>query len=273
DDRGGHVGRHVLRRTRSPRCDERRGRRARARRAPGASSRGSGAAPARVRRRIADPRDVRDRLGSRDRAGARDAPARRDAHRRCHSSRSAVAAPPLRGCEDRAPGRWRRTGRGAMSFSPLTHDVSEGAGGSPLYQMSADHIAGVIALLALPIAFWLVRRRGLPSLAPIQWLLVALLAGSAALHAGLALANGDHGAAIRALFAIDAVLLAVISRRVLRGSGVGRLGAAVLVGSIVAYWGSALSGESPDQIGLATKLGEILALAIVIQQAASRVSR
>jgi hypothetical protein len=139
--------------------------------------------------------------------------------------------------------------------------------------MSAEHIAGVIALLALPIAFWLVRRRGLPSLAPIQWLLVALLAGSAALHAGLALANGDHGAAIRALFAIDAVLLALIARRVLRGSGVGRLGAAVLVGSIVAYWGSALSGESPDQIGLATKLGEILALAIVIQQAASRAPR
>jgi len=161
-----------------------------------------------------------------------------------------------------------------MNFLPLTHDVSgAGPGGSPLYQMSAEHVAGLIALIALPIAFWLLRRRGMPVLAPIVWLLVGLLAGSAALHAGLALANGDHGAGIRVLFLVDAAFLVVIARRVLRGAGVGRLGVAVLVGSIVAYWGSALTGESPDQIGLATKLGEILALAIVVQQAASRAPR
>ena len=65
----------------------------------------------------------------------------------------------------------------------------------------------------------------------------------------------------------------MIARRVLRGAGVGRLGVAVLVGSVVAYWASALTGESPDQIGLATKLGEILALAIVVQQGASRAPR
>jgi hypothetical protein len=160
-----------------------------------------------------------------------------------------------------------------MSFVPLTHISGGAAGGSPLYQLGADHIAGVMALISLPVAYWLVRRRGVPVLAPIQWLLVALLSASAAVHAGLALASGDHGAGIRLLFLIDAILLAVIARRVLRGSGVGRLGVAVLVGSIVAYWGSALTGESPDQLGLATKLGEILALAIVVQQAASRTPR
>ncbi len=161
-----------------------------------------------------------------------------------------------------------------MSFLPLTDDLSgAGPGGSPLYQMSPEHVAGVGALIALPIVFWLLRRRGMPVLAPLQWLLVALLAGSAALHAGLALASGDHGAGIRLLFVIDAAFLVVIARRVLRASGVGRLGVAVLVGSIVAYCVSALTGESPDQIGLATKLGEILALAIVIQQAAPRPER
>jgi hypothetical protein len=161
-----------------------------------------------------------------------------------------------------------------MNYLPLAHDVSgAGAGGSPLYQISAEHVAGAIALLALPIAFWLIRRRGMPALAPVQWLLVALLAGSAALHAGLALANGDHGGGIRALFLIDAVFLAVIARRVLRGGGVGRLGVFVLVASIVAYWFSAISGESPDQVGLATKLCEILALAIVIQQASASAPR
>ena len=147
--------------------------------------------------------------------------------------------------------------------------VAHVAGGSPLYQIGAEHVAGVIALAILPLGAWLIRRRGAPVLAPIEWLLVALLAGSAAVHAGLALDNG-HGAGIRALFVVDAVLLGVIARRVMRGSRAGRFGVAVLVGSIVAYWGSALSGEAPDQVGLATKLAEILALAIVVRPAPSR---
>jgi hypothetical protein len=54
---------------------------------------------------------------------------------------------------------------------------------------------------------------------------------------------------------------------------VGRLGVAVLVGSIVAYWVSALSGEAPDQVALATKLCEILALVIVLRPAVSATSR
>jgi hypothetical protein len=161
-----------------------------------------------------------------------------------------------------------------MNFLPLLeHAAGAAAGGSPLYQLSADHIAGLIALLVLPAAFWIVRRRGAPALAPLQWLLLTLLAASAALHAGLAVAHSDHAAQIRLVFLIDAVLLGVVARRVLRGSGVGRLGVAVLVGSIVAYWGSAVTGEPPDQIGLATKLGELLALAIVVQQAALRAPR
>ncbi|MEP6694661.1 MAG: hypothetical protein ABJB39_08460 [Chloroflexota bacterium] len=136
--------------------------------------------------------------------------------------------------------------------------------GSPLYQIGPEHVAGLIALVLVPIGLWLARRRGAPALAPIDWLLVGLLSASAALHAGLALAT-DHGAGLRMLFVIDAVLLLVVARRVLSGSRAGRLGVAVLVGSIVAYWFSALSGEAPDQAGLATKLGEILALAIVFR--------
>jgi len=112
--------------------------------------------------------------------------------------------------------------------------------------------------------WWLFVRRGVRALAPIEWLLVALLGASAAIHAGLAIVS-DHGFALAVLFAIDAVLLALVARRVLRRSPVGRLGVAVLVGSIVAYWESALSGETPDQVGLATKLCEILALVIVVR--------
>jgi hypothetical protein len=151
-----------------------------------------------------------------------------------------------------------------MNLLPLAH-LEHAAGGNPLYQIGAEHLAGVIALVLLPIGWWLLRRRGVPVLAPIEWLLVTLLAGSAAIHAGLAIANGDHGSGIRLLFVIDAVLLGLITRRVLRGSSAGRLGVAVLVGSIVAYWLSAVSGEAPDQVGLATKLCEILALAIIVR--------
>ncbi len=139
--------------------------------------------------------------------------------------------------------------------------------GNPLYQLATDHLAGFIALGILPLVWLVIRRRGTPMLAPVQWLLFWLVAGSAAVHAGLALASTEHGLAFQALFMADAVALAVVARRVLRGQPAGRFGAAVLAGSIVAYWGSALSGEAPDQIGLATKLCEILALAIVLRPA------
>ncbi len=140
------------------------------------------------------------------------------------------------------------------------------AGGSPLYQIGAEHLAGVIALLVLPIGALALRRRGTPDLAPVQWLLVGLLAASAAVHAGLAIGH-DHGAGLSVLFIVDAVLLGFVARRVLIGSPAGRIGVAVLVGSIGAYWLSTLSGEAPDQLGLATKLAEILALAIVFRAA------
>jgi hypothetical protein len=139
--------------------------------------------------------------------------------------------------------------------------------GSPLYQISAEHLAGAIALVVVPIALWLLRRKNLQQLAPVQWMLVGLLLGSAAIHAGLVIGN-HHGFGIGTLFIVDAVLLVGIARRVLRGSPAGRLGVAVLVGSVVAYWLSAVSGEAPDQLGLATKLAEILAIVIIIQQAA-----
>jgi hypothetical protein len=144
------------------------------------------------------------------------------------------------------------------------------AGGSPLYLIGPEHLAALVALAALAVGFWLFRRRGEPGLPPIESLLVALLASSSAVHLGLAIGNDGHGAAIRVLFVADAVLVAIVARRVIEGARPGRLGVAVLVGSIVAYWLSAVGGESPDQIGLATKLAEILALAIVVRPTPAR---
>jgi hypothetical protein len=151
--------------------------------------------------------------------------------------------------------------------TPLEHEHA--AGGSPLYQVSPEHLAAVFALGVLVVGAWLLLRRGapsfMPSLAPAERLLAGLLAGSAAIHAGLAIGHDDHAAGLRALFLVDAALLGLIARRVLGGSQAGRLGVVVLAGSIGAYWLSALGGEAPDQVGLATKLGEIVALAIVLR--------
>jgi len=139
--------------------------------------------------------------------------------------------------------------------------------GSPLYQIDPEHLTGAIALVAVPIALWLLHRKGAHRLPPIEWLLVGLLLASAAIHIGLIIGS-DHGVGIEMLFVADAALLVVIARRVVRGSRAGRLGIAVLVGSIVAYW-LAMVGEPPDQLGLATKLAEILALAIIVRPALS----
>lgn len=138
-------------------------------------------------------------------------------------------------------------------------------GGSPLYQVTPEHVAALIALGIFVIGAWLFRRRWSRALAPIDRLLLTLLSASAAVHLGLALGHSDHGGALRLLFVIDAILLGLIARRVARGKPVGRLGVAVLLGSIGAYWVSALGGEAPDQLGMATKLGEIMAVAIVVR--------
>ena len=138
------------------------------------------------------------------------------------------------------------------------------AGGSPLYEIEPEHVPALIALAIVALGAWLFRRR-LPPLAPLDGLLVALLFGSAAIHAGLAVGHAGASVGLRALFIADTAALALIGLRVLRGAPAGRLGALVLAGSVTAYWIATAGGEAPDQIGLANKLGEILAFAIVVR--------
>ena len=147
---------------------------------------------------------------------------------------------------------------------PVPHEHI--AGGSPLYQLEPEHAVALLALAALAVVVALrFRPRDLSRLAPIDWLLFTVLAGSSAIHVGLAIADTHHGPGVQLLFLIDAVLLAVVARRVLRGGSAGRLGVVVLLGSVVAYWGSGIGGNAPDQLGIVTKLGEILALAIIVR--------
>jgi hypothetical protein len=144
-------------------------------------------------------------------------------------------------------------------------------GGSPLYSLDPEHVVALAALVLLAAGACLVRRRGAWSLAPLDTLLVALVLGSAAIHIGLAVGHVSAAPGVRALFLVDALLLAVVARRVMDGQPAGRLGVLVLVGSIVAYWVSTVGGEAPDQLGVATKLGEILAVAIIFRAPTARV--
>ena len=150
--------------------------------------------------------------------------------------------------------------------------------GSPLYDMDPAHGLAVAAVAVLPIVLWLGRAlggagaarlvAGYDALEPIHKLAFWLLAVSAAAHLGLALGHGSPG--LRLLFTIDAVLLAEAARRLALGRRWRPLAAALLLGSIVAYWAAVVGGEAPDQVGLATKLVEILALAIVLRPADAR---
>jgi hypothetical protein len=149
-----------------------------------------------------------------------------------------------------------------MSFH--VGDQIVAVGGSPLYRIEPEHVAGLVALLAISLVLWLSRRR-LGALAPVDQLLVALLVATAAIHIGLVVGHDDHGDHVRVLFAVDGAALAFVARRVARGGTAGKLGVAVLVGSLVAYWISTLRGEAPDQVGMLAKLVEIAALAIVFR--------
>jgi hypothetical protein len=151
---------------------------------------------------------------------------------------------------------------------------SEDYVGSPMYSIIPGHEAAILAVIGLVIGVWALRRWGsgwerfsvrltqYRGLDVARRLLVWLLLVAAAIHAGLVLGHEPSGYTV--LYALDAALLGYLVRSILAGSFRRWLGAMVLGGSIVGYAISGMGGEPPDQIGLATKLVEILALTIVL---------
>lgn len=153
--------------------------------------------------------------------------------------------------------------------------------GSPLYDLADGHIGALLAVLALPLLGWVVAtttarldpetsrlarmvdgyRRAPVARQAIVWLLLA----SAAVHAGLAADPGHAGSGLRGAFLIQAGLCAVAAARLTLGRSWRGLALVALLGSIVAYWAAVLGGEAPDQLGIATKLAEILAVALIVR--------
>ena len=161
-------------------------------------------------------------------------------------------------------------------MTPLFHAASAvpATAGSPLYDVLPEHQIAIVAVLLLPLAAWVLRLRaarsarvatlvaGYDAAAALVKFTVWLLAISATVHVALAL---SHEGQTRVLFAIQGVALAIVIGRQLSGRSWRLPAALILVGSIGGYWLANLGGEAPDQLGLATKLVELTALAIVIR--------
>lgn len=150
--------------------------------------------------------------------------------------------------------------------------------GNPLYRLMPDHLPALVAAGAVPIVAFVTRLRARSgeqvaaswlaryhALSLPHRLLVWLLATTAAVHVGLCF-TGHHPWLVPAFLAQAAGAL-LAARRLLLGRRWRRLATVVLAGSIVAYLVSALSLEAPDQVGMATKLVEIAALAITLTPA------
>ena len=145
--------------------------------------------------------------------------------------------------------------------------------GSPLYYVIPEHEAGLLAaLLLLAGAWWLRRlaRRGntkalvtltaYRSLSPAHRVLAWALLLSSAIHTGLVL--GHEPSVYTALYGAGAIAPFVVVRRLLGGRPWHRWARLVLAGSILGYLVSSVAGSAPDQLGMATKLIELVGLAI-----------
>jgi hypothetical protein len=149
-----------------------------------------------------------------------------------------------------------------------------------MYGVIAEHRLAILMVVLLAAGAWLLRR-----LAPRwswadRWLeayrsceltrrfLVWLLAISAAVHLGITL--GHEASGYRTLYFIDTLALAWVTRRLVSGRPWRLWTGLTLTGGLLAYAISGIGGEAPDQVGLATKLVEITALAITIAPVGDR---
>ena len=147
--------------------------------------------------------------------------------------------------------------------------------GSPMYRVIPEHGAAIGGVLALVASVWLVRRlarRGNPraqavvtryrALSVVTRFALWLVAVSATVHLGLVL--GHELSVYTGLYLVGAGALFAVAALMLSGRPWRAWTSVVLIGSILGYAVSTLSGEAPDQIALATKLVELAALGVVL---------
>lgn len=147
-------------------------------------------------------------------------------------------------------------------MNPLLHTGAGHAAGAdnPLYAVMGEH-RGALVGIALMIAVLAFGRR---RLRPLEHPIASLLAISAAAHAGLVPWHLDSP--LGPLFALDAVALAVLARRAFAGTLQRRHGLVLVVLNLIAYVVAAFAGDAPDQVTILTKLAELAALVLLLEQ-------
>ncbi len=131
---------------------------------------------------------------------------------------------------------------------------------SPMYTASDEHGLGLLlALMSLALSWYVLRQRSIGVRTSI-----GLLAATGAGHLGLALGH-EPDARTGAFVAFGFWALYAARRWATTGTRM-RGTVAGLVLSVLAYTGTLLSGEAPDQAGLIMKVLEIGALGLILGQ-------
>ncbi len=145
--------------------------------------------------------------------------------------------------------------------------------GSPLYDVPAEHLPALLALLALPLIAWAIRAfaprwsiagrwvDGYRALPALERLAAWLLAASGVIHLALV---GHHTGLLGLLVVLDGALQLGLAWAIVWGRRWRAAAVLVLSGSIIGWWLTALAVEPGDQLSVLTKLIEITALAIAI---------
>jgi hypothetical protein len=168
-----------------------------------------------------------------------------------------------------------------MHSTVLLHGGNSVTGGI-LGGIAADHVTGVVFALLAPAAVWALfawmrDRAAAGHLRPARFLeryestpptarmIAVLLVISGAIHLGLVADHWDVARWTAVLFGIDGLLLLAAAWSVLYIRRWRFPTALLLVAGLVAYWGYIASAkEEPDQLGLFSKLLEIVALGLLI---------
>jgi hypothetical protein len=150
--------------------------------------------------------------------------------------------------------------------------------GSPLYAVFPEHIIAIFAVALLPLLALLVRffagrgveravsiRTRYRALAPTLRLTFWLLAVAGTIHLAVVFSH-EPGPYTIGYAALGFAELEA-ARRLLSGKTWRLWTGVVLAGSILAYSVDGMAGSPPDQLGLATKLVELTALAVVLTPA------
>ena len=141
--------------------------------------------------------------------------------------------------------------------------------GSPMYRVIQEHAPAIVVLIAMWAGFWWMKRRGSSHLdsyyrlSLVHRFLAWLLAISGVGHLVLVLTHDPSFYSV--LYLLGGILPLWVIRRMLGGHRWRKLTAFVLLGLLIGYGASLLSGEAPDQYGLAMKLVELMALFIVLR--------